>query len=154
MGTSVHRRNTRQRRLVYMAVASSRSHPTAEAVHRQVRRQLPRVSLGTVYRNLQLLLTEGRLRSWTRGRSVRFDADLAPHDHFVCESCGLLVDLERAPEAFSTERELKARGYLVRERVLEFVGLCRKCRRRPLKGVSRKAGGPWQHSKEPRPTRT
>jgi len=129
------RRDTRQRRLIYAAVASSRAHPTAEAVHQQVRRQLPRVSLGTVYRNLQLLVTEGRLRAWTRGRSVRFDADLAAHDHFVCESCGLLVDLERAPEALSTEKKLKARGYVVKERVLEFVGLCRKCRRRSVKKV-------------------
>ena len=127
------RRDTRQRRLVYAAVASSRSHPTAEAVHLQVRRQLPRVSLGTVYRNLQLLVTEGRLRAWTRGRSVRFDADLTAHDHFVCESCGLLVDLERAPEALSSEKKLRARGYLIRERVLEFVGLCRNCRRRLVK---------------------
>jgi Fe2+ or Zn2+ uptake regulation protein len=123
------RRDTRQRRLVYAAVAGSRAHPTAEWVHRQVQRQLPRISLGTVYRNLQLLVSEGRLRAWTRGRSVRFDADLKAHDHFVCESCGLLVDLERAPEAPSTEKTLKTRGYLVRERILEFVGLCRNCRR-------------------------
>ncbi|HEX7251840.1 MAG TPA: transcriptional repressor [Thermoanaerobaculia bacterium] len=123
------RRDTRQRRLVYAAVAGSRADPTAEWVHQQVRRQLPRISLGTVYRNLQLLVSEGRLRAWTRGRSVRFDADLKAHDHFVCESCGLLVDLDRAPEAPSTEKTLKTRGYLVRERILEFVGLCRNCRR-------------------------
>jgi Fe2+ or Zn2+ uptake regulation protein len=129
MEQALSRRDTRQRRLVYAAVAESREHPTAEWVHRRVRRQLPRISLGTVYRNLQLLVSEGRLRAWTRGRSVRFDADLAAHDHFVCESCGLLVDLERAPEAPSTERTLKTRGYLVRERILEFVGLCRDCRR-------------------------
>jgi Fe2+ or Zn2+ uptake regulation protein len=128
MAALVHRRQTRQRRLVYEAVAGSRAHPTAEWVHRQVRRQIPRVSLGTVYRNLQLLVTEGRLRAWTRGRSVRFDADLDAHDHFMCESCGLLLDLDRAPEALPTERRLKARGYLVRERILEFVGLCRECR--------------------------
>ena len=128
MEQALLRRDTRQRRRVYAAVAESRAHPTAEWVHRRVRRQLPRISLGTVYRNLQLLVSEGRLRAWTRGRSVRFDADLAAHDHFVCESCGLLVDLERAPEAPSTERKLKARGFVVRERILEFVGLCRDCR--------------------------
>jgi len=132
MRTSAAPHDTRQRRLVYAAVASSRAHSTAEAIH-QVRRQLPRVSPGTVYRNLQLLVSEGRLRAWTRGRSVRFDRDLTALNHFVCESCGLLVDLERAPETLSSEKMLKARGYPVRERVLKFVGLCRKYRRHPLK---------------------
>lgn len=126
---AVQRRETRQRRLVYTIVAATRSHPTAEWVHGQVRRQMPRVSLGTVYRNLQLLVADGRLRAWTRGRTTRFDADLSPHDHFVCRSCGLLLDLARAPEVLSTERRLKARGHEVKERVLEYIGVCRNCRR-------------------------
>ena len=125
---AVARRETRQRRIVYDTVVTTDVHPTAEWVYERVRKKLPRISLGTVYRNLQLLVTEGRLRAWTRGRSVRFDADLEAHDHFVCESCGLLLDLERAPEVPSTERKLRARGHLVRERILEFVGLCRNCR--------------------------
>jgi Fur family transcriptional regulator, peroxide stress response regulator len=131
----VARRETRQRRIVYDTVVSTDVHPTAEWVYERVRRKLPRISLGTVYRNLQVLVTEGRLRAWTRGRSVRFDADLTAHDHFVCEACGLLVDLDRAPEALSTEKTLKARGYLVKERILEFVGVCRNCRRRRVKKV-------------------
>jgi Fur family transcriptional regulator, ferric uptake regulator len=114
---------------VYEAVAATKSHPTAEWVHARVRRWIPRVSLGTVYRNLQLLVADGRLRTWTRGRTTRFDADLAAHDHFSCEACGLLVDLERSRESFSSEKKLASRGYLVRDRVLEFIGLCRSCRR-------------------------
>jgi Fe2+ or Zn2+ uptake regulation protein len=141
MGTSTQeapaRRETRQRRLVYDAVARTDSHPTAEWVFERVRRSLPRVSLGTVYRNLQLLVADGRLRMWSRGRMTRFDADLSAHDHFVCERCGLLLDLERAEDAFAshTQRKLAARGHAVRDRVLEFVGLCRDCRR------GRKTGG-------------
>jgi Fe2+ or Zn2+ uptake regulation protein len=114
---------------VYETVASTRTHPTAEWVYERVRRSMPRVSLGTVYRNLQILVTEGRLRTWTRGRMTRFDADLSLHDHFVCERCGLLVDLERSEESFTSERKLAARGHKVHDRVLEFVGLCRDCRR-------------------------
>jgi len=94
-----------------------------------------RVSLGTVYRNLQLLVSEGSLRSWTRGRTTRYDADLAPHDHFSCRECGLLLDLARAPRAFSEERRLRRSGHQIEERILEFVGVCRDCRR------SRKTGG-------------
>ena len=124
------RRETRQRRLVYEAVASTDAHPTAEWVYERVRRALPRVSLGTVYRNLQLLVAEGRLKAWSRGRTTRYDADVAPHDHFVCKACGLLLDIERAPEAISSEKRLKARGHQIETRILEFIGLCRDCRSR------------------------
>ena len=124
------RRQTRQRRLVYDAVASTDAHPTAEWVYERVRRAMPRVSLGTVYRNLQLLVGEGKLKAWTRGRMTRYDADVMPHDHFVCQSCGLLLDIERAPEAISSEKRLRARGHKIDNRVLEFIGICRDCRRR------------------------
>jgi Fe2+ or Zn2+ uptake regulation protein len=135
MELSPQRRQTRQRQLVYATVAETASHPTAEWVYERVRRRMPRVSLGTVYRNLQLLVSEGLLRSWTRGRITRYDADLAPHDHFSCRRCGLLLDLERATQAFSEERRLRARGHQIEERILEFIGVCRQCRR------NRKTGG-------------
>lgn len=126
----VPRRQTRQRRLVYESVASTDAHPSAEWVYECVRRQMPRVSLGTVYRNLQLLVAEGRLKAWTRGRTTRYDADVTPHDHFVCRACELLLDIERAPEGISSEKRLKARGHQIDNRVLEFIGVCRDCRRR------------------------
>ncbi|MEO8431397.1 MAG: transcriptional repressor [Acidobacteriota bacterium] len=132
------RRETPQRRLVFEAVAGTDSHPTAEWVHERVRRAMPRISLGTVYRNLQLLVADGRLRAWKRGPIARFDADLSPHDHFACERCGLLVDLERNEESFASEKKLKARGHEVRDRILEFVGLCRTCRK-----AAKTGGSPW-----------
>jgi Fur family transcriptional regulator, ferric uptake regulator len=122
-------------------VRSSRIHPTAERVYDQVRRRLPRISLGTVYRNLQLLVSEGELRVWSRGGRARFDGDLSDHDHFVCEACGLLLDLERPAAALSTEKRLRARGHEVNDRVLDFIGLCRDCRR-SRKQAPRRDGGP------------
>lgn len=128
------RRSTLQRRLVYEAVLGTDTHPTAEWVYETVRRMLPRVSLGTVYRNLQVLVEEGRLRAFTRGGRTRFDGDLEAHDHFSCDRCGLLVDIPRAAEALASERRLKARGYAVSGRVLEFHGLCRECRQNDKTG--------------------
>jgi Fe2+ or Zn2+ uptake regulation protein len=129
--SQVHpRRQTRQRRLVYETVAGSDTHPTAEWVYEHVRRKMPRVSLGTVYRNLQLLVAEGRLKAWLRGRTTRYDADVTPHDHFVCQVCGLVLDIERAPEAISSEKRLRMRGHFIDTRLLEFIGVCRDCRRR------------------------
>jgi Fe2+ or Zn2+ uptake regulation protein len=135
MNPAPQRRQTRQRRVIYETVAETASHPTAEWVYERVRRRMPRVSLGTVYRNLQLLVSEGLLRSWTRGRTTRYDADLSAHDHFSCRECGLLLDLERTPRAFAEERRLRSRGHEIEEHVLEFVGICRECRHR------RKTGG-------------
>ena len=129
------RRSTRQRLLIREAVRGTDSHPTAEWVYEDVRRALPRISLGTVYRNLQVLVAQGELKSWTRGGRTRYDADLSAHDHFSCRECGLLLDLERAPRAFPEERRLRARGHEIEDRVLEFVGICRDCRHR------RKTGG-------------
>jgi Fe2+ or Zn2+ uptake regulation protein len=126
---AVVRRETRQRRMIYDVVRSAKIHPTAEWVYERVRREMPRVSLGTVYRNLQLLVAEGRLRGWTRARMTRYDGDLKPHDHFVCESCGLLLDLERVRTPLPSEEGLRADGHVVTERILDFVGVCRDCRR-------------------------
>jgi Fur family transcriptional regulator, peroxide stress response regulator len=126
--TAMPRRSTRQRRLVYETVLSTDIHPTAEWVYEAVRRTLPRVSLGTVYRNLQVLVEEGRLKAFIRGGRTCYDGDLEAHDHFSCDRCGLLVDIPRAPEVLSTERRLKARGFTVSGRVLELHGFCRDCR--------------------------
>jgi Fur family ferric uptake transcriptional regulator len=129
------RRSTRQRRLVYEAATATDSHPTAEWVFETVRRAMPRISLGTVYRNLQVLVAEGRLKCFTRGGRTRYDGDLAPHDHFSCERCGLLLDIPRASEPLPSERRLRTRGFEVSGRILEFYGLCRKCRRGfPIRG--------------------
>ena len=123
------RRSTRQRRLVFEAVTETKSHLTAEWVYSAVRRALPRVSLGTVYRNLQVLVEEGKLKSFVRDGLIRYDADLDPHDHFACERCEMLLDIPRATESRPGERKLNAQGYVVSGRTLEYHGLCRRCRR-------------------------
>jgi Fe2+ or Zn2+ uptake regulation protein len=123
------RRRSRQREVIYAAVASTESHPTAEWVYEQVRRSLPRISLGTVYRNLQLLVAEGKVKSLTRGRTTRYDADIEAHDHFVCAACGLLLDIPPSEEELTSERRLRSAGHVVTNRILEFQGLCRDCRR-------------------------
>src|SRR5713226_5080679 len=84
-------RLTGPRRVVLDVLRSTESHPTAEWVHRVVRRRLPRVSLGTVYRNLRLLVGEG-LVAEIQGPHARFDANLEAHHHFTCVRCGRILD--------------------------------------------------------------
>ncbi len=129
LATPIPRRSTRQRRLVLAAVVGTTSHPTAEWVYEVVRRLIPRISLGTVYRNLQVLVAEGRLQFIVRDGRIRYDGDVDAHDHFSCDRCGLLMDIPRSAEFLPAERRLRSRGFAVVGRTLEFHGLCRKCRR-------------------------
>src|ERR1700716_2832227 len=89
-------RLTGPRRLVLQVVRGTEAHPAAEWVHRVVRRRLPRVSLGTVYRNLRLLVAEG-LAAEIPGPHARFDANMEAHHHFTCVRCGRIVDASGPP---------------------------------------------------------
>src|SRR5215813_4278128 len=76
-------RLTGPRRVVLEVVRTTDSHPTAEWVHGMVRRRLPRVSLGTVYRNLRILVANGLVKE-TPGPHARFDGNVSDHHHFTC----------------------------------------------------------------------
>ncbi len=85
-------RLTGPRRVVLEVVRGTDSHPTAERVHEMVRRRLPRVSLGTVYRNLRLLVAQGLVNELP-GPHARFDGNVSDHHHFTCLGCGRIADV-------------------------------------------------------------
>ena len=120
-------RSTRQLVTTLQVLAEACDHPTAEQILIRVRRHLPRISLGTVYRNLEKLRAQGQLRVVSIGPGVtRYDALLASHDHFVCDTCSAVIDLDPVP-AGSDVDHLRADGYLVRERRVVIHGQCRDC---------------------------
>jgi Fur family peroxide stress response transcriptional regulator len=132
-------RSTMPRRVILDVVRATDTHPTAAFVFERVRRRLPRVSLGTVYRNLRRLAAEGFLQERVEATRLRFDPNVEPHDHFTCVPCGRIVDLPRrggarrgrAPHsrgehAHTTEQM----GLEVLHRRIELYGRCRDCRRR------------------------
>ena len=127
-------RLTDPRRVVLEVVRGTESHPTAEAVHGLVRRRLPRVSLGTVYRNLRLLVAEGLVQELP-GPHARFDGNTSEHHHFTCLSCGRIVDVG-GPLTEPHSRALCARvaarsGFSVTHHRIEFYGRGAACRRKP-----------------------
>jgi Fe2+ or Zn2+ uptake regulation protein len=137
-------RTTRQLAAVYDALAASHDHPTADELFQRVRRILPRVSLGTVYRNLDKLRDQGRLRVVRlKGGQAHYDAMTDAHDHFVCEHCGAVVDLPSraaAPNAGA----LRAAGYEVHWHTTALYGACQQCasgraRTRTAAGRARRA---------------
>lgn len=121
-------RQTLQLAAVYDVVSAAHDHPTAEEVFARVRRRLPRVSLGTVYRNLQKLAAQQRVRIvHLADRTARYDGMLESHDHFVCEHCGALTDLPRTQSPAPTCGALSAAGYGVRTHAVTFYGVCPDC---------------------------
>ncbi len=120
-------RLTRQLAAVYDALAASHDHPTADQLFQRVRRVLPRVSLGTVYRNLDKLRDQGRLRVVRlKDGYAHYDAVTDAHDHFVCEGCGAVADVP--PSAAPPDlRHLRAAGYRVRWYTTALYGHCKDC---------------------------
>ncbi len=120
-------RSTRQLSATYDVLVGSADHPTADQVLERVRRAIPRISLGTVYRNLEKLREQGRMRVIRLGDGVaHFDAMTDAHDHFVCERCGAVTDLATSGAA-AADATLQRAGYVVHWRTTAVYGLCRDC---------------------------
>jgi Fur family peroxide stress response transcriptional regulator len=126
-------RLTGPRHAVLEVVRGAESHPTAEEVHRLVRRRLPSVSLGTIYRNLRLLVGAGLLKELP-GPYARFDANTRAHHHFMCERCGRIIDVDAAlaePHARALSARVASRtGFSITNQRFELFGRCRECQKR------------------------
>lgn len=120
-------RETKQRRIVYETVKNTYSHPTADWIFEQVRDTLPKVSLGTVYRNLGVLKDEGLVREiYGNDRRAHYDADITPHAHFMCSACDQIIDVRGVqPIDWRTLKDLV--GCTVAEQNVVFSGLCPHC---------------------------
>ena len=120
-------RFTRQRQAIIEALRSTTHHPDAQWVHEQVRRELPNVSLATVYRNLDFLTRQGViLQIATKDSAARFDGNTRMHGHIACTSCSRIDDVP-LPRAVTELRDLGPAGYRSVEVKLEFEGVCPEC---------------------------
>jgi Fur family transcriptional regulator, peroxide stress response regulator len=120
-------RPTRQRRVVYSALAERFDHPTAEAIHRAARKRSPGMALATVYTTLDLLVEAG-LAARVAGAdgTAHYDARIDHHDHRRCLSCGRIEDVERDDRAPRLEPYQRPDFRAVDLR-LEIVGYCSGC---------------------------
>ena len=118
-------RYSRQRERIYQAVRDSREHPTAQMVYDILRPELPKLSLGTVYRNLQQMAAEGRLAQLD-GPVARFDTVLVPHTHLCCANCGQVAD-GGLPYDAALDRAAMAGGWTITGHSLTFTGICPAC---------------------------
>jgi Fe2+ or Zn2+ uptake regulation protein len=123
--SGIQKRATQQLATVYKALQGDHSHPSADEIYQRVRQTLPRISLGTVYRNLQRLVEERKIRMLLLGERVaRYDPLLAAHDHFICQQCGRVEDLLLEQGHQVNLQPLIERGFTVLTHSLAIHGLC------------------------------
>ncbi|MBW1972253.1 MAG: transcriptional repressor [Deltaproteobacteria bacterium] len=123
-------RNTEQRKIILEELKKVNTHPTADEVYEMVKKRLPRISIGTVYRNLELLSKCGLIQKLELGCSqMRFDWNTNNHYHIRCIRCGKVEDVPvETMSRFEKILEGKSDYEIIGHR-LEFIGLCPKCKK-------------------------
>jgi Fur family ferric uptake transcriptional regulator len=121
-------RMTRQRAVILEELRSAKIHPSADEVYERVRKHLPRISLGTVYRNLEILSEMGEIQKLELGGDIkRFDWNPKKHYHIRCMSCGRVDDAPIAPLQQVEDELYGATVFTIIGHRLEFEGLCPEC---------------------------
>jgi Fur family transcriptional regulator, ferric uptake regulator len=147
-------RNTRQRQVVLETLRRLECHPTADELYRRVRRTLPRVSLGTIYRNLDILTRCGLVRRLdAAGGQARYDGDLSGHVHVRCIYCGGVDDISGPLDSSSPLPPVSRNGFQITGCRLEYIGICPVCmnKQRPEdreSAVDSTVRGPAQEEKD------
>ena len=127
-------RMTRQRQVILKELRKVNSHPTADEIYEMVRQRLPRVSLGTVYRNLDMLCECGTIQKLElAGTQRRFDGNVENHYHIRCIRCDRVEDAPIEPVTTLEDTLRKRMGdYEIIGHRLEFTGICPQCRQETL----------------------
>lgn len=121
-------RRTIQRAIIYETLIRDKSHPSAQQLHKKVRRRIPHISFGTVYRTLNLLKEQGVVLELPLGNDAsRWDGNRAPHYHFICESCQKIIDLPFVVRRDLDRKLERGSDLKVFNHRLEFYGLCAQC---------------------------
>lgn len=130
-------RMTRQRMVILEELRKVNTHPSADEVYEMVRKRLPRVSLGTIYRNLEILSGSGEIQKLDSGSSLkRFDGRADCHHHIRCERCDRLADIFFDPGVDLNTRVRDFTDFSVIGHKLEFVGVCADCQRSSEAGLN------------------
>ncbi len=121
------RRLTKQRKIILEELCKVTSHPTADEVYDMVRKKLPKISLGTVYRNLEVLSSDGRIQIIRApGEQKRFDGDITPHHHVLCVHCGCVGDVFNALDKPVDDTHIVTTFKIIGHTSF-FYGICPTC---------------------------
>jgi len=126
-------RITPQRKKILELLTNTREHPTADQIYKKLKGKFPRLSLGTVYRNLRVLKEQGQIWELDFGTGLsHFDATIHSHYHFICKNCHKIYDI-RIPSIRELDEKVRAvTGFRIYSHRLEFFGLCDTCNERQV----------------------
>ena len=121
-------KRSRQRERLLDLLSGTGTHPTAGWLYDRMKKEFPDLSMGTVYRNLNILNEQGLVRKIDFGSTFdRFEAKTVPHYHFICERCGSVSDLPLPVDEKLNERVSTSTGFKARRHRIEFYGVCDRC---------------------------
>jgi len=134
-------RMTNQREMILNELIKSREHLCADELYERIKKIMPRISLATVYRNLEILSEAGIVAKLEiGGRQKRFDYDVEDHDHIYCVNCNRVDNLNLEQKLVNTSSLSNDDGYTITGCRLEITGLCPECQGKLKKERERENG--------------
>lgn len=122
------RKKSKQRERILQLIRASSEHLTAQAIHEILKKEIPSLSMGTVYRNVRILTEQGLIASRDFGDGVEhFDPITGIHYHFICERCGSVSDFTMPYQESITIKARKISGTTITGHTIQFYGICKKC---------------------------
>ena len=122
------RRNTTQKRVILQLIEQLGCHPTAVQVYTAVRKLLPRTSLSTVYRNLGILVDQGKIKAVKgAGSEIHYDHNIKEHNHIKCKVCGRICDVNINPMNSDILNPEIVSNFIVLEVHMNILGICPEC---------------------------
>jgi Fe2+ or Zn2+ uptake regulation protein len=121
-------KNTIQRQEILNYLNNSREHPTAEKILNDLRKKMPNLSLGTVYRNLNILVENKKIKEIKTKEKVRYDGNPIKHQHLICENCEKIIDTNIFEELTNQIKNKKIKGFQTNQVKIISYGLCTNCK--------------------------
>ncbi len=124
------RRKSEQRERIFEIIYQDNAHPTAQTVYDILRKEMPSVSLGNVYRNIGILVEEGRVTCRNFGDGIEhYDAILTMHYHFICQRCNRVTDFNMPVQDDIIRLAKKKTGHTITGHTIHFFGICDLCKK-------------------------
>ena len=121
-------RNTIQKTKILEYLKSVKTHPSAEMVYTALKKDMPGLSLGTVYRNLNILATQGKILKFEIGNEARYDGDICSHQHCICTNCGKIIDCMQEDISHYAMKKIDIKGFRPACVTIIYKGLCSGCK--------------------------
>ena len=130
MEKTVSYKHSKQRDALFNLLCSTHTHPTAAWLYDKLREDFPRLSQGTVYRNLNILAEQKRIKVINvDGTFAHFDADMSVHNHVICTRCGKVEGAFMPSDEDCEKKAAEISGYRIDSHRFDFFGLCPDCQR-------------------------